>query len=87
MMNFRTKQLTALAAIAGLGIGVGATPALAAAATHPATANVAKSDPASPDKIGTRDGASRDIKIDTTSSVDKITSIDRKTSVDPKADH
>lgn len=85
MMNFRTKQLAALAAIAGLGIGVAATPALAVAATHPATANVARSDPASPDKIGT--GTSRDAKVDKTSSVDKVTSIDQKTSVDPKTDH
>ena len=87
MMNFRNKQLAAFAAIAGLGISVAATPALAVAATHPATTNVARTDPTSADKIGTRDGTSPNTKADRTSSVDKITRIDRRTSVDPKTDH
>jgi hypothetical protein len=87
MINFRNKQLAAFTAIAGLGIGAVAAPAVALAASHPSTAKVTKSDPASPDKPGTKDGRSRDTKVDKTSSVDKSPRVDRSTSVDPKTDH
>ena len=87
MINFRNKQLAAFAAIAGLGIGGVAAPAVAVAASHPAHAKVVQSDPASPDKPGTKDGTSRDTKADKTSSADRSSSNDRSTSVDPKTDH
>ena len=87
MINFRNKQLAAFAAVASLGFGAVATPAVALAASHPAHAKVVNRDPASPDKPGTRDGTSRDTKVDKTSSVDKSGSIDKSTSVDPKTDH
>jgi hypothetical protein len=92
MINFRNKQFAALTAIAGLGIGAVATPAVALAASHPAHPKFVKSDPASPDKPGTKDGTSRDTRLDKSSRVDKgssaekSTSIDRSTSVDPKTD-
>jgi len=86
MINLRNKQLAALTAIAGLGIGAVATPAVAVAASHPAHAKVVQRDPPSPDKPGTTDGTSRDMKADKTSSVDRSSSNDRSTSVDPKTD-
>lgn len=86
MIDFRNKQLAALTAIAGLGIGAVATPAIAVTASHPAGGKVVNSDPASPDKRGTKDGGSRDTKVDKTSSMDGGTSLDRGTSVDPKTD-
>ena len=64
MINFRNKQFAALTVIAGLGIGAVATPAVALAASHPAHAKVVNSDPASPDKPGTKDGRGRDTKAD-----------------------
>jgi hypothetical protein len=84
MISFRNKQLAALTVIAGLGIGAVATPAVALAASHPAHAKVVKSDPASPDKPGTRDGRGRDTKLDTSSSLDKGTGVEKSTGVDPK---
>jgi hypothetical protein len=87
MINFRNKQLAAFAAIAGLGIGAVATPAVALATSHPAHTKVVKRDPASRDKPGTRDGTSRDRKVDKTSGRDTSRSIDKGTSVDPKTDH
>ncbi len=87
MINFRNKQFAAFAAIAGLGIGAVAAPAVALAASHPVHAKVVQRDPASPDKPGTKDGTSRDTKADKTSSIDKSSSNDRSTSVDPKTDH
>jgi len=81
MTNFRNKQLAALTAIAGLGIGAIAAPSVALAASHPGHAKVVNRDPASPDKPGTKDGTSRDTKVDKTSSVDKASS------GDPKTDH
>ena len=85
MIKLRNKHLAALTAIAGLGIGAVATPAFALAASHPGTAKVVRADPPSPDKPGTKDGTSRDTKVDKTSSVDK-SSVDKTTSVDPKPD-
>jgi hypothetical protein len=87
MINFRHKRIAAMTAIAGLGIGAVATPAVALAASHTAHATVVKSDPASPDKPGTKDATSRDRKVDKTSSVDKSTSVDKSKSIDPKTDH
>ena len=87
MINFRNKRLAAFTAIAGLGIGALATPAVALAAPQSGHAKVVRSDPPSPDKTGTHDGARRDAKVDKTSSVDKSPSIDRSTSVDPRTDH
>jgi hypothetical protein len=86
MIHFRNKQLAALTAIAGLGIGAVAAPAVAVAASHPAHAKVVQRDPASPDKPGTKDGTSRDTRADKTSSVDRSSTNDRTTSVDPKTD-
>ncbi len=86
MINFRNKQLAAMTAIAGLGIGAVAAPAVAMAASHPAHAKVAQRDPASPDKRGSKDGTSRDTKVDKTSSVDRGPSLDKSNSVDPKTD-
>ena len=85
MIKLRNKHLAAFTAIAGLGIGAVATPAVALAASHPAHTKVVNRDPASPDKPGTKDGTSRDTKVDRTSSVDKP-SVD-KPSVDPRTDH
>jgi hypothetical protein len=87
MMNLRNKQIAAMTAIAALGIGAVATPAVALAASHPAHATVVKSAPARPDKPGTKDGTSRDPKVDKTSSVDKSTSVDKSKTVDLKPDH
>jgi hypothetical protein len=84
MIKLRNKQLAAFAAIAGLGIGAVAAPAVALAASHPASAKVVKTDPTSADKAGTKDGTSRDTKVDKTSGVDK-SSVD-KASVDRKTD-
>ena len=86
MINFRNKQFAALTVIAGLGIGAVATPAVALAASHPAHAKVVNSDPASPDKPGTKDGRGRDTKADKSSSVDNGSSVEKRTSVDPKTD-
>jgi hypothetical protein len=84
MIRLRNKHLAALTAIAGLGIGAVATPAVALAGSHAGSAKVVRVDRPSPDKPGTKDGTSRDTKVDKTSSIDKP-SID-KTSVDPKTD-
>jgi hypothetical protein len=84
MIKLRNKHLAALTAIAGLGIGAVATPAVALAASHPSTAKVVRADPPSPDKPATKDGTSRDTKVDKTSSIDKPSS--DKTSIDPKTD-
>ncbi len=65
----------------------GRTPAVALAASHPAHAKVVKSDPASPDKPRTKDGTSRDTKVDRSSSVDRSTGVDKNASVDLKTDH
>ena len=86
MINFRNKQLAAMTAIAGLGIGAVAVPAASLAASHPAHAKVTTRDPASPDKPGTKDGPSRDTKVDRSSSVDRSPSVDKSNSVDPKTD-
>ena len=87
MVKLRNKHLAARTAIAGLGIGAVATPAVALAASHPRTAQVVKADPPSPDKPGTKDGRSRDAKIDKTSSRDRSSGVDKRTSVDRKTDH
>ena len=86
MINFRNKHFAAMTAIAGLGIGAVAVPAVSLAASHPASAKVTTRDPASPDKPGTKDGPSRDPKLDRSSSVDRSPSVDKGTSVDPKTD-
>ena len=87
VIKLRNKHLAALTAIAGLGIGAVATPAVALAASHPGTANVVRTDPRSPDKPGLKDGTSRDTRVDKTSSVDRTRSVDKSPSVDLKTDH
>jgi hypothetical protein len=91
MIKLRNKRLAAFAAIAGLGIGAVAAPAVALAASHPGPAKVVKTDPTSADKAGTKDGTSRDAKdgtsrdtkVDKTSGADKSSidkaSVDRRT--------
>jgi len=87
MINFRNKQLAALTAIAGLGIGGAAlAPAVAVAASHGTHATVVKTDPASPDRAGTKDGPGRDARTDKTSKLDTNVSVDRSTSVDTRTD-
>ena len=71
MIKLRNKQLAAVTAIAGLGIGAVATPTVAVAASHPAHAKVVRADPASPDKPGTKDTTKHDTKPDKSGSVDK----------------
>ncbi|MGA9857033.1 MAG: hypothetical protein WBQ18_04170 [Solirubrobacteraceae bacterium] len=86
MTKLFNKRLAVVTAIAGLGIGAAATPALSLAASHPGTTTVVRADPRSPDRPGTKDGARRDTKADKTSSIDRPsvdkTSVD-KPSVDP----
>jgi hypothetical protein len=76
MIKLRNKHLAAVTAISGLGIAAIATPAAALAASHPAHAKVVRTDPASPDRPGTKDTTKHDTKSDKAGSVDKA-SIDR----------
>jgi hypothetical protein len=75
MIKLRNKHLAALTAIAGLGIGAIATPAVALASSHPAHAKVVRTD-TSPDRPGTKDVTKHDTTSDKSGSVDK-TSVDR----------